>query len=79
MSMVLKQSKVLRELFFNEYGGCTRLNYKYFTLRRLLLYINVSAVDNKGESFARPEYYGMRNFAPLEALKPDCLLGFDKN
>ena len=48
-------------------------------LRRLLLYINVSAVDNKGESFARPEYYEARNFAPLEALKPDCLLGFDKN
>ena len=48
-------------------------------LRRLLLYINVSAVDNKGESFARPEYYAARNFAPLEALKPDCLLGFGKN
>ena len=43
-------------------------------LRRLLLYINVSTVDNRGESFARPEYYAARDFSPLLPLGPDCLL-----
>ena len=45
-------------------------------LRRLLLYINVSALDNRGESFARPEYYAARDFNPLVELEPDCLLNY---
>ena len=45
-------------------------------LRRLLLYINVSAVDNRGESFARPEYYAARDFNPLVELGQDCLLSY---
>ena len=45
-------------------------------LRRLLLYVNVSTVDNRGESFVRPEYYAARDFAPLTALKSDCLLKY---
>ena len=43
-------------------------------LRRLLLYINVSPVDNRGETFAREEFQAARDFAPLEALAADCLL-----
>ncbi|MDP6707181.1 MAG: phytanoyl-CoA dioxygenase family protein [Alphaproteobacteria bacterium] len=43
-------------------------------LRRLLLYINVSTIDNRGETFARPEYHAARDFTPLEALPDDCLL-----
>ena len=34
-------------------------------LRRLILYVNVCPVDNRGESYARPEYYAARNFEPL--------------
>ena len=45
-------------------------------LRRLLLYINVSAVDNRGESFIRPEYYAARDFSPLTSLGTDCLLRY---
>ena len=45
-------------------------------LRRLLLYINVSAIDNRGESFARPEYYAARDFNPLTGLGDDCLTKF---
>ncbi|MBH66782.1 MAG: hypothetical protein CMM58_00355 [Rhodospirillaceae bacterium] len=45
-------------------------------LRRLLLYVNVSTVDNRGESFVRPEYYAARDFSPLIALKSDCLMKY---
>ncbi len=45
-------------------------------LRRLLLYINVSTVDNRGETFARAEYHAARDFTPLEALGEDCLLAY---
>lgn len=37
-------------------------------LRRLLLYVNVSAVDNRGESFERAEFHAARDFAPLMPL-----------
>lgn len=43
-------------------------------LRRLLLYVNVCPVDNRGESYERPEYYAARNFDPVEPASPDCLL-----
>ena len=43
-------------------------------LRRLLLYINVSPVDNRGETFAREEFQAARDFSPLEPLAADCLL-----
>ena len=42
-------------------------------LRRLLLYVNVCAVDNRGESYERPEYYAARNFSPVVADSADCL------
>jgi len=45
-------------------------------LRRLLLYVNVTAVDNKGESFERPEYYAARDFSPLTPLGEDCLTAY---
>jgi ectoine hydroxylase len=45
-------------------------------LRRLLLYVNVSTIDNCGESFERPEYYAARDFTPLDALAPDCLMAY---
>ena len=45
-------------------------------LRRLLLYVNVSATDNRGESFVRPEYYAARDFAPLLPLSDDCILNY---
>jgi ectoine hydroxylase len=45
-------------------------------LRRLILYVNVSSVDNRGETFERPEYYAARDFSPLTALEPDCLKRF---
>jgi ectoine hydroxylase len=45
-------------------------------LRRLLLYVNVSTVDNRGETFTRPEYYAARDFAPLMPLSDDCLTSF---
>ena len=32
-------------------------------LRRVILYLNVSTVDNRGESYERPEYYAARDFA----------------
>jgi ectoine hydroxylase len=36
-------------------------------LRRLILYVNVCPTDNRGESFARPEYYAARDFSPLSS------------
>jgi ectoine hydroxylase len=43
-------------------------------LRRLLLYVNVCPTDNRGESFARPEYYAARNFDAVQPAGADCLL-----
>ena len=45
-------------------------------LRRLLLYVNVCPVDNRGESYERPEYYAARDFSPVQPASPDCLLQF---
>jgi ectoine hydroxylase len=45
-------------------------------LRRLLLYVNVSTVDNRGETFTRPEHYAARDFAPLMPLGVDCLTAY---
>lgn len=45
-------------------------------LRRLLLYINVCPVDNRGESYERPEYYAARDFSPVQPGTDDCLLQF---
>ncbi len=45
-------------------------------LRRLVLYVNVCPVDNRGESFTRPEYYAARDFSPLAVGTDDCLLQF---
>lgn len=42
-------------------------------LERVILYLNVSAVDNKGETYERPEYYAARDFSPLVAANADCL------
>ena len=39
-------------------------------LRRLLLYVNVCPTDNRGRSFARPEYYAARDFSPIVADDP---------
>ena len=36
-------------------------------LRRLVLYINVCPVDNRGETYERPEYYAARDFSPIQA------------
>lgn len=43
-------------------------------LRRLLLYINVCPVDNRGETFERPEYYAARDFNAIEPHGADCLI-----
>lgn len=45
-------------------------------LRRLLLYVNMCPVDNRGESFERPEYYAARDFSPIQPLAADCLKGY---
>ena len=45
-------------------------------LRRLLLYINVCATDNRGESYERPEYYAARDFSAVQPGDVDCLLQF---
>ncbi|MEM9564513.1 MAG: phytanoyl-CoA dioxygenase family protein [Actinomycetota bacterium] len=45
-------------------------------LRRLLLYVNVCPVDNRGETYARPEYYAARDFSPIVADDPDCVRRF---
>jgi hypothetical protein len=42
-------------------------------LRRVILYLNVSVVSNKGESYERPEYYAARDFSPIMADAPDRL------
>lgn len=43
-------------------------------LRRVILYVNVCRTDNRGESFARPEYLAARDFAPIEAAGADCIV-----
>ena len=45
-------------------------------LRRLVLYVNVCPVDNRGESYERPEYYAARDFSPVQPAAADCLLQF---
>ncbi len=45
-------------------------------LRRLLLYVNVCPVDNRGESYERPEHFAARDFSPIEPASADCLLQF---
>ncbi|MEL6985459.1 MAG: hypothetical protein AAFO29_23715, partial [Actinomycetota bacterium] len=45
-------------------------------LRRLLLYVNVCPVDNRGEAYVRPEYYAARDFSPIEADRADRLRQF---
>ncbi len=45
-------------------------------LRRVILYLNVSTVDNRGETYERPEYYAARDFSPLIAASEDCLRAF---
>ena len=47
-------------------------------LRPYLLYVKVSAVDNRGKSFARQWYYAARNFNPLVELGQDCRLSYYK-
>jgi len=42
-------------------------------LSRVILYLNVSAVDNRGETYERPEYYAARDFSPLQAADANCL------
>ena len=45
-------------------------------LRRVILYLNVSTVDNRGETYERPEYYAARDFSPIEAAGENCLRDF---
>ena len=45
-------------------------------LRRVILYLNVCAVDNCGRTFERPEYLAARDFSPILPLEEDCLLRF---
>lgn len=47
-------------------------------LRRVILYLNVSTTDNRGEAFERPEYYAARDFSPLQAAGEDCLRAFSE-
>lgn len=44
--------------------------------RRAIAYINVSPCDNRGESFARPDYYAARDFSAVTPAPDDCLLKF---
>ncbi len=44
-------------------------------LRRLLLYVNVTTVDNRGETFAREEFHAARDFSPLRPLSADEVAG----
>jgi len=43
-------------------------------LKRVILYLNVCAVDNQGASFARPEYLAARDFSPIQPLADDCII-----
>ena len=48
-------------------------------LRRVLLYLILSAIDNRGERFERPAWRASRDFTPLEALGEDCLIRFTRD
>lgn len=48
-------------------------------LRRLLPYVYVDAVDNRGECFAWLEYCAARDLNPLEELGQGCLLSYYKS
>ncbi|PJI40336.1 phytanoyl-CoA dioxygenase family protein [Ferrovibrio sp.] len=43
-------------------------------LRRIIVYINYNAIDNRGNTFARPEDYSARDFNAVQAQERDCLL-----
>ena len=45
-------------------------------LRRVIVYFNVSTVDNRGETFVRPPYLAARDFSAIEPLDEDCLTSF---
>ncbi len=45
-------------------------------LRRVILYLNVCTIDNRGTTFKRPEYLAARDFAPIQPLGEDCLTRF---
>ena len=45
-------------------------------LRRVILYLNVSTVDNRGETYERPEYYAARDFSAIQAAGENCLRDF---
>jgi len=45
-------------------------------LRRVILYLNVFTTDNRGESFARPEWLAARDFNAIVPLGADCLTRF---
>ena len=45
-------------------------------LRRLVLYVNVCHVDNRGESYERPEYYAARDFSAIVPDDPGSLRQF---
>lgn len=47
--------------------------------RRIILYLNVCATDNRGETFARPEYLAARDFGAIEPLGSDCLTRFARS
>jgi len=42
-------------------------------LERVILYLNVCTTDNRGTTFARPEYLAARDFDAIEPLAEDCL------
>ena len=43
-------------------------------MRRLLLYVNVCPISNRGESYERPEYYAARDFSPIIPVGSDVLM-----
>ncbi len=45
-------------------------------LRRLLLYVNVCPVDNRGETYVRPPYYATRDFSAIVPDDPGSLRQF---
>ncbi len=42
-------------------------------LERVILYLNVCTTDNRGTTFARPEYLAARDFSAIQPLGEDCL------
>ncbi len=43
-------------------------------MRRVILYLNVCSVDNRGEAFVRPEYLAARDFSAVERAADDCIV-----